>query len=322
MAAIFVIAITAISFTGLNTVFASLSRSYILDIPTFTDEQPKSPDDRYLDIEWLWLCGELTSDHGKIQFIVSLANYGCFFSVRYSGATYKWFFDISKVSLNNGVLTIGGATYPRIVFNLNNPHTWNISINQNESFNITQIYRGVPLWYGKTTLQSDMLPLDASSWVGGFDALSNITATYHNSQTRKTINFSGYGVYEHAWVIGSPGESIWLPFWSNEWWGIVVFTFNTQNGQVYLQTGRLCNSQNVYRLDDFVLAQGSLRGNYTSIDGLTVEGELVLTFKKSFVFNGYIIGKFTGIVGLTSFDGAGWIWAVINSPPNFLHKRA
>lgn len=299
------------------------SNSQIVDYPVFPDDEaPKILGTPTLSIEWFWLGAKCESTTGEeLLIVVSISNLGANLKIR-SGNQ-----DATVVSFNSqqyeynsidGTITVGKA-YPYLVLSLKSPHTWNIYIDEFKTLQITQAYRGPPLWYSKTTLVEDMLRISSSSYHGGYDGPSRINGYYADATT--AFNFSGYGIYEHTWTYGETGSwvgknVVWMFFYDPMWYGVIDLAIDAETNEVVTKTGRLAlegDPSRVYRFDDFEWVDDekltptatNIYGNYTDLQGNYV-GSIDLSSKAYSNFDIWLITNFTGSLDTTAFNGVSW----------------
>ncbi|MGD0494764.1 MAG: PKD domain-containing protein [Candidatus Bathyarchaeia archaeon] len=164
-----------------------------------------------------------------------------------------------------------------------------------------------------------MLRITNSSFFGGYDGPSSITGYY--TEGEETINFSGYGIYEHTWLYGEQGAWIgadarWMFFHDDLWYGIVVLTTDTKTDEILTRTGRLAiegDPSKVYRFDDFEWQDDGkqyptairIYGNYTDLQGNYV-GQVDLSSSTYTYFGIWLVTDFAGVIGDALFDGFSW----------------
>jgi len=298
------------------------SNSRIMDMPTFPDDLvPKQLQGINIPAGWFpYIHGICIDTLGKpvIIFIcIDASSAGPRFVFVVQGHTYNGSFDTSAHSYAYGVQTIG--TMPKFTIDYHHPHKARIDVSLTMFIELAITYRGPPLWYSKGTSPADMVDLTPTSFVGGYDAPCRITGKITSGT--KSLSFSGYGDYEHAWILGSfkwkETNSRWLIFNDSRFYGVFTKTYNIKTGATLASTGRFGIEDEVaLTFDDVEWIDDNLQPpKFVNVKGLakdldgTIGARIDLKTIQStnlVIPSIYTQHRMTGKVDATTFDGSAW----------------
>lgn len=225
--------------------------------------------------------------------------------------------DTSKRTYSNGILTIGDL--PKITIDYHHPHHVRVDFDATTYMEFDVTYRGIPLWYGKTTDPSDCERISRNMKCGGYDAPCVIVGKVVHEAT--TVTFAGYGDWEHTWLFG-PMEwatirTKWLIFNDANYCGVLVKSWDEITGEVVLNFGRLTvvNTNTSLVFDDYALSddgkqptdQIAFSGTARSING-TVQIPVNMTTQSfAHIYNGaWTQFALVGTINGQPFNGTCW----------------
>ena len=302
------------------------SNSKIIDMPIFPDDLvPKMLAGTDIRLGWFpYIHGICSDERGKtlyafisIDLSIDGSLGGPKFVFKIQGQTYAGSFDKSALNYSDGVLTLG--TKPKFTIDYHHPHRVRVDVNSTISVELYITYRGPPLWYSKSTNPSDMFNLTKNSFVGGYDAPCKINGSV--SSAGKSLSFSGYGDYEHVWLLGSfnweQTNSRWLIFNDSRFYGVATKTYDIKTKATLASTGRFgMEDGSAFVLDDFEWIDDNLqpprfvmvKGLIEDLNGIVKSSINLKTIQSVnlIIPSIYTQHKMTGKIFETTFNGFAW----------------
>jgi len=308
---------------SVNSMVASNSR--VMDMPIFPDDLvPRLLEGMNTTVGWFpYIHGICIDTQGRplyifisIDFDPSISLGGPKFAFKIQDQTYSGRFDKSALSYADGILTIG--TKPKFTIDYHHPHKVRIDVNSTMSVELDITYRGPPLWYSKGTNPADMVDLTPTSFIGGYDAPCRIKGKIASGT--KSLFFSGYGDYEHVWLLGSfkwkETNSRWLIFNDSHFYGVATKTYDIKTGATLASTGRFGIEDEALTFDDFEWVDDSLqpprfvnvKGPIRDLNGIIKARIDLKTIQSVNLFfpSVYTQHKMAGSVNGKTFDGSAW----------------
>jgi len=323
-----------------------MSNSNIMDMPVFPDDTvPKLLVGKGIQIGWFpYIHGICVDDRGKpLYFFISIdlsidrALGGPKFRFIIQNKTYAGNFDKSALDYADGILTLG--TTPKCVIDYHHPHMVRVEVDSTISVELLVTYRGPPLWYSKSTNAADMFELARAIFVGGYDAPCRIEGKVYSAG--KPLCFSGYGCYEHVWLLGSFDwkkiNSRWLIFNDSRFYGVATKAYDIETGATLGSTGRFgVENGPTFIFDEFEWIDDNLqppsfvniKAPIRDLNGL-VKSSINLRTTKSvnlIIPRIYTQHRMTGTADGTTFNGSAWCEThkplKASKLPRFIVKRA
>lgn len=217
------------------------SHSYIMDMPVFPEDTVPKLLQGHSEVTfgWMpWAHGICYDEQNEpLIFHISIRNDRAAYDFTIKNIKYSGYFDTSVYAYSDGVLTLG--TTPKLIIDYHMPHNVTIVINPTFYINFTATYRGPPLWYSKTLDPNDMMPTaNPNAKFGGYDAPIKIVGKVIYGE--QTLNFNGYGDWEHVWFIGGnwyAPRRLWMIL-NDEKYYAAVSELKSDNDSILFHIGR------------------------------------------------------------------------------------
>ncbi len=263
---------TIITSTTTTTTF--LTHSYIMDMPAFPEDTvPKTLQGKNeVVFGWFpWTHGITYDQDGELlRYHISVTTSWARYTFLIKGVTYSGSFDVTSAVYQDGVVTYNSSD-KKMIIDYHIPHNVTIISTTTGSYiNFITTYRGAPLWYSKSLDPTDMLIVPESNGrFGGYDGPTKIEGKYVNQG--QTLNFSGYGDWEHVWFIGGSWSAplrLWLIFNDDKYYGAVA-QLKYSNGTVVFHVGRFGEVGGLpYVFDDYQwLDSGEALPTFVELNG-------------------------------------------------------
>jgi hypothetical protein len=302
------------------------SNSRIMDMPVFPDDLvPKMLTGMDITVGWFpWIYGICTDGRGKpfyfficIDFSKDSLLGGPKFLFLVEGQKYAGTFDKSTLSFEDGIFTLG--TKPKFTIDFHHPHKVRVDVSSTMFAELDVTYRGPPLWYSKSVNPVDMVNLTRVCLIGGYDAPCRIKGKLN--LTGESLAFSGYGNYEHVWLLNSikweDVNSRWLVFNDSRFYGVAVKTYDMKTGATIASTGRFgVEGGSASIFDDFKWVDDNLdpprfvniKGPIKDSNGSIVGRIDLKTIQSVNIVDPRIFTQHTiaGTVDGTAFNGSAW----------------
>jgi hypothetical protein len=301
---------------------SSVSHSNIMDQPVYPDDLVPAylRGGPMLNGWFPWIYGICKDDtNNPVIFYISI-NIGfggprCGFIIKGTPITAN--FDTSTTSYSDGIYTIG--TMPKITIDYQHL-TIRIDFNVTTYITINLSFRGIPLWYSKTSNVTDMLRATKNLFFGGYDVPMEVNGQAVYGRT--TVLFSGYGDWQHTWLVGNEQDwavirAKWITFNDPNYCGAIAYTHDPATNEILTKTGRFTSLLGAsFTFDDFQWLDDGLQppeairfnGNARDTMGNIQLAVSLIGSSTGHEFNSELWTQFnvTGQVNSDTFDGSSW----------------